>query len=152
MQKMNYAVSIPADANKVYRAMLGLDNIDDYNAWTSEFNPTSTYRGSWDKGAAIQFVGTDSEGKEGGMVSEIADNDPGKFVSIRHLGVLKDGKEILDGPEVEGWAGSLEEYRFEESDGITKLTVTVDVHEPYIDYFNEKYPKALDRLRERLEH
>ena len=36
--------------------------------------------------AKIMFVGTDEQGKRGGMISEIAENKPGEFVSIRHLG------------------------------------------------------------------
>lgn len=145
---MTYTTTIHKDARSVYRRMLGLDDVADYKGWTSIFNPTSTYRGSWENGAAIQFIGVDADGKEGGMVSEIAANDPGRFVSIRHLGILKDGKEILDGPEVEGWAGCMENYSFEESEGKTTVTVEVDVNEQYIDYFNEKYPQALAQLKE----
>jgi hypothetical protein len=152
MIKMTYATTVHKDANTVYRKMLGLDDMAHYNGWTSAFNPTSTYRGSWEQGAAIQFIGVDAEGKEGGMVSEIATNDPAKFVSIRHLGILKDGEEILEGPEVEGWAGCREEYTFEESNGTTKVTVAVDVNESYIDYFNDHYPKALDLLKQIAEH
>jgi hypothetical protein len=152
MIKMIYTTTVGKDAQSVYRKMLGLDDVADYKGWTSIFNPTSTYRGSWEKGAAIQFIGVDGEGKEGGMVSEIAANEPARFVSIRHLGILKDGKEILDGPEVEGWAGCMENYSFEESEGVTTVTVEVDVNEQYIDYFNDNYPKALERLKEIAEH
>ena len=152
MIKMNYTTTVGKDAQSVYRKMLGLDYVADYKGWTSIFNPTSTYRGSLEKGAAIQFIGVDGEGKEGGMVSEIAANEPAKFVSIRHLGILKDGKEILDGPEVEGWAGCMENYSFEESEGKTTVTVEVDVNEQYIDSFNDNYPKALERLKEIAEH
>lgn len=148
MIKMTYATTVHKDAQFVYRKMLGLDDVADYKGWTSIFNPTSTYRGSWEKGSAIQFIGVDADGKEGGMVSEIAANDPARFVSIRHLGILKDGKEILDGPEVEGWAGCMENYSFEESEGRTKVTVEVDVNEDYIDYFNDKYPRALEKLKD----
>ena len=65
---MTYVTIVHKDARSVYRKMLGLDDIADYKGWTSIFNPTSTYRSSWEKGAAIQFIGVDGEGKEGGMV------------------------------------------------------------------------------------
>ena len=90
---MTYSTTVHKDARSVYRKMLGLDDIADYKGWTSIFNPTSTYRGSWEKGAAIQFIGVDADGKEGGMVSEIAANELARFVSIRHLGILKEGKD-----------------------------------------------------------
>ena len=64
--------------------MLGIDNIETYEQWTAEFNPTATYEESWEKGSKIYFIETDENGKRGGMVSEIADNIPFQFVPIRH--------------------------------------------------------------------
>ena len=58
------------------------------------------------------------------MVSEISDNIPNRFVSIRHYGLLKGNVEITEGPEVEKWANGFENYSFEENNGTT--TVTVD--------------------------
>lgn len=74
--------------------MLGLKNINTYEQWTSVFNPTSTYEGKWEKGEKMYFVGTDKNGKRGGMVSEIADFVPSKFVSVRHYGILDGENEI----------------------------------------------------------
>jgi hypothetical protein len=128
--------------------MLGINNIKTYEQWTSEFNPTSTYEGSWEKGAKIYFIGTDENGKRGGMVSEIADNMPFRFVSIRHYGILDGENEITEGAEVEKWAGGLENYSFEENNGVTTVTVDVDSMEDYIDFFNKTFPKALDKLKE----
>lgn len=151
MKKMTYSVKINKDADSVYRMMLGLDDVHTYNHWTAAFNPTSTFAGNWETGSRIHFVGTNAEGKQEGMVTDVKANDPGKFVSLQHIGVLKDGKEVTSGPEVEGWAGSMEEYRFTEQDGVTTVSVDVDVNEKYLDYFNETYPKALERLRDMAE-
>lgn len=127
--------------------MLGLTNIQTYQAWTAEFNPTSTYEGKWEKGNKMYFIGTDENGKRGGMVSEIAEFIPNQHVSIKHYGMLDGDKEITDGPQVEQWAGGLENYTFENSDGGTLLTVHVDVADEYIDYFNDTWPKALNKLQ-----
>ena len=151
MKKLKYQTIIQAPAEKVYRIMLGLDDIKTYEYWTASFNPTSTYEGSWDKGAKILFVGTDGDGKKGGMVSEIAENIPNQFVSIRHYGMLQGDKEITDGPEVEKWAGSLEDYRFEEKDGITTITVEVDADDEFAGYFDTTWPKAFEKLKDLAE-
>ncbi|MGG7034759.1 MAG: SRPBCC domain-containing protein [Flavobacterium sp.] len=151
MKKLQFKAEFNAATAKVYNIMLGIDNIETYNQWTSEFNPTSTYEGSWDKGAKILFIGIDENGKRGGMVAEIAENIPNRFVSIRSYGILEDNNEITEGPEVEKWAGGLENYSFEESNGITILTVEIDVTEDFIDYFNKTWPKALDKLKELVE-
>ncbi|MCB0409648.1 MAG: SRPBCC domain-containing protein [Flavobacteriales bacterium] len=148
MKKLQFKKDINAPVDKVYNTMLGIDNIDTYNKWTAMFNPTSTYEGSWDKGAKIYFVGTDENGKRAGMVSEIADNIPFQFVSIRHYGILDGENEITEGPEVEKWAGGLENYSFEENQGVTTVTVEVDALEDYLDFFMSTYPKALDKLKE----
>ena len=152
MKKLQFKTEIIASAKKVYNTMLGIDNIETYEQWTAEFNPTSTYEGNWDKGSKIYFVGTDENGKRGGMVSEIADNIPFKFVSIRHYGILDGEKEITEGPDVEKWAGGLENYTFEEHNGVTTVTIESDVDEDYLDYFNTTWSKALNKLKELSEN
>lgn len=148
MVKLQFNIKINATADKVYDKMLGISNKATYEQWTALFNPTSTYDGNWNKGSRIFFVGTDEKGEKGGMVSEIDDNIPNRFVSIKHLGILKGGKQITEGPEVEKWAGGLENYSFEESNGTTTVNVEMDSAEDYIEYMNQTYPKALCKLKE----
>ncbi len=148
MKKIQFTVSIQAPVEKVYDFMLGISNKSTYEQWTALFNPTSTYEGDWKKGSKILFVGTDEKGEKGGMVSEVFDNLPNAFVSIRHYGLLKDSVEILDGPEVEQWANVFENYTFEETNGTTTVCVELDTIEDFLDYMNQTYPKALDKLKE----
>ena len=153
MKKLQFKIVIKAPVSDVYSTMLGLKDKATYEAWTVEFNPTSTFEGSWEKGAKIYFIGIDPETREkGGMVSEIAENIPNKFVSVRHLGILKGNTEITEGEEVEKWAGGLENYTFEENNGITTITVELDTTEDFVDYFNETYPKALSKLKSVIEN
>jgi hypothetical protein len=147
MKKLKYQTEVNASADRAYRTMLGLDDIKTYEQWTAEFNPTSTYEGSWDKGSKILFVGTDKDGKRGGMIAEIAENIPNKFVSIRHYGMLDGDKEITEGPEVEKWAGGLENYSFEENNGVTTVTVEVDADNEFAEYFDTTWPKAFEKLK-----
>ncbi len=154
MEKLQFKVSINAPVTKVYDFMHGTSSKSTYEQWTSLFNPTSTFEGSWDKGSKILFIGVDEKGEKGGMVSKIAENIPNQFVSIQHYGLLKEGKEITEGPEVEKWANGFENYTLEESattDGkptTTTVTVDLDTTEDFVDYMNESYPKALDKLKE----
>ncbi|WP_202912280.1 hypothetical protein [Sphingobacterium olei] len=82
------------------------------------------------------------------MVSEIVENIPYKFVSVRHYGILQGEIEITVGEEVEKWAGGFENYTFEEINGITTVTAEIDVTDDYLSYFNTTYPKALKKLKE----
>lgn len=148
MKKLQFKTNINAPAQKVYDLMLGMSNKNTYEQWTALFNPTSTYEGTWNKGSKILFIGTDEEGEKGGMVSEVADNVPNSFVSIRHYGLVKGNVEITEGPEVEKWANGFENYTFEEHNGVTTVIVDLDTTEDFIDYMNESYPKALNKLKE----
>lgn len=148
MQKLQFKKEINASAQKVYETMLGLKNKATYEYWTAAFNPTSTYEGSWNTGSKILFVGTDENGKKGGMVSEIVEHQPAHFISIRHYGFLDGDTEITTGEQVEKWAGGYENYSFQENKGITTVTVEMDAVDEYLDFFNNTYPKALDKLKE----
>lgn len=150
-KKLQFTVSINATVTKVFDFMLGISSKSTYEQWTSLFNPTSTYEGSWDKGNKILFLGVDEQGEKGGMVSKIAENIPNRFVSIQHCGLFKADKEITEGPEVEKWANGFENYTFEENNGTTTITVDLDTTEDFLDYMNECYPKALDKLKELCE-
>ena len=78
--KLKFDVNINAPIETVYSKMISKDS---YSQWTAEFNPTSSFKGSWDKGSKILFVGCDAEGNEEGMVSRIKENIPNKFISIK---------------------------------------------------------------------
>jgi hypothetical protein len=142
MEKLQFKISIQAPAHKVYDVMLGISNKLNYEQWTALFNPTSTYEGNWNKGSKIRFVGTDEKGEKGGMVSEIFENIPNRFVSIRHYGLVKADVEITEGTEVEKWANGLENYIFDDNNGATALTVELDAVEEFIDYMNQTYPQS----------
>ncbi|PZX94848.1 SRPBCC domain-containing protein [Flavobacterium aquariorum] len=151
MKKLQFKVSINASVTKIYDFMLGINSKSTYEQWTSLFNPTSTYEGSWDKGNKILFIGVDEKGEKGGMVSKIVENIPNQFVSIQHYGLFKADKEITEGPEVEKWANGFENYTFEENNGITNVTVDLDTAEDFVSYMEQTYPKALDKLKELCE-
>ena len=132
--------------------MLGLSDITTYEQWTSIFNPTSTYDGSWEKGSKIKFVGVGENGKRSGMVSRIAEHIPNEFVSIEHYGIFEDDVEITEGPQVESWAGGQENYTYQSDGDATKITVEVDVTDDHATWFDENYPLALEKLKEVIEN
>lgn len=150
MRKLHFTVKINAPAEKVWEKMLGLET---YQDWTSIFNPGgSTYKGSWEKGSKMLFIGPDPEtGEEGGMVSRIAENIPNEFISIEHLGLLNNGVEDTTSEEAKKWAPAFENYRFIEENGVTEVQVELDMLDEYAEMFEEMWPKALARLKEIVE-
>jgi hypothetical protein len=148
MKRVQFIVKINAPKNKVYDLMLGISKKLTYEQWTALFNPTSSYEGNWNKGSKMLFVGTDENGEKGGLVSEIMENIINQFISIRHYGLVKANEEITEGTEVEKWANGFENYTFEENNETTTVTVDLDTTEDFLDYMNETYPKALEKLKE----
>ncbi len=148
MKKLQFKVSIASPAVTVYKTMLGLANKSSYEQWTALFNSTSTFEGNWNKGSKMLFVGTDAKGEKGGIISEVAENIPNKFVSLRHYGLVQGDKEITEGPDVEKWANGFENYTFDEQAGSTLVTVDLDATAEFVDYMEETYPKALAKLKE----
>jgi uncharacterized protein YndB with AHSA1/START domain len=144
LETLNFEILIDAKPEKVYDIMFDEGH---YREWTAEFSPSSRYEGSWKKGSKILFLGEDQDGNTGGMVSRIKENIPNQFVSIEHLGMIQNDREITSGPEVEGWAGALENYTFTGVNNKTLLSVEMDANQQFKSYFLETWPKALDKLK-----
>lgn len=142
LKVLHFDIIINAKAEKVYNTMF---NESSWREWTSAFNPDSRFIGKWDKGSRIQFVGTDQNGKVGGMSSIIKENIPYRFVSIEHLNMIEDGKEVTGVDN--SWSGAMENYTFSEINGATTLFVELDSSEEFMDYFNTTWPKALNILK-----
>lgn len=151
MNKIKFEISIQAQSPKVFDVMLGISSKATYEQWTALFNPTSTYEGSWAKGSKMLFIGTDDKGEKGGMVSEIVENIPNQYVSIRHYGLVVANVELTEGPEVDKWANGFENYTFTQNNGTTLVSVELDTTEDFVDYMNDAYPLALAKLKELCE-
>ena len=144
MKTLHFETTINAPTAKVYDNMLAEET---FKQWTAVFSPTSRYEGSWDKGAKICFLADEDDGKVCGMVSRIHNNQPNQFVSIEHLGIIEDGKEIMEGKKVEPFAGAKEEYTYLPIEQGTLLKVAMDSAPEWETYFKETWPKALSKLK-----
>lgn len=123
-----------------------------YKEWTKSFNPTSNntsrFEGDWSEGSKMLFLGTDDKGHEVGMVSRIAKNIPYEFISIEHLGIVKDGMEDTTSEEATSWAPAFENYTFIEKNWGTEIVIDQDLDEQYIQMFGTMWKNALLKLKE----
>ena len=72
-----------------------------------------------------------------------------KKISAALISVFyKDGLEDMDSEEVKKWAGALENYTLRPSNGNTELLIDMDISEEYKDYFDDTWPKALEKVKE----
>ena len=140
---MEFNINIEASKEKVWKTLW---NDQTYREWTSAFAEGSCAETDWEKGSRVLFT----DGKGSGMVSTIVENKPNEFMSIKHLGTIKNGVEDLDSEENKQWAGALENYTLLESGGKTVLHVELsglDIPKEFEDYFLQTWPKALDKLK-----
>jgi Activator of Hsp90 ATPase homolog 1-like protein. len=145
MEKKIFQTSINASKEKVWKTLW---NHDTYKLWTAVFAEGSTVEtDNWKEGSKVLFL----DGKGNGMVSKVAANRPNEFMSFKHLGVIKDGKEDMGNEKNNEWSGATENYTLNGQNGKTELIVEMDITEEYRDYFEKTWPKALEKLKELAE-
>lgn len=140
MPREQYRTTIKASPSAVWNVLWDLPS---YEEWTSPFSPGSTVKTDWKKGSRALFLG----GNGDGMVAEIADVVPEKFMSIRHMGEWKNGVEDTTSDHVKEWQGSMENYTLEKNGDATELIIDIDVNDKWLDFFRKTWPAALDKVK-----
>jgi hypothetical protein len=146
MQKIHYSIEINAPKEKVWHAML-----DDhtYRAWTKAFSPGGYFKGDWSQGSKIIFLGPDPQtGEEGGMVSQVVENRPYEYLSLKHNGIIQNGVEDTTSDEARKWTPAFENYTFTEKDGKTEVQVDMETADELVAEFDKMWPEGLKNLKE----
>jgi uncharacterized protein YndB with AHSA1/START domain len=140
LKRLQWSIDIAAPASKVYQVIIGPDS---YKQWTSAFGDGLYFEGSRQKGQRMRFLTPEGHG----VVSEIAENRPNEFISVRHLGYIDDnGVEDRSSEAIRAWAPAYENYTFTATPQGTKLTVDQDMTDDF-ESMPEAWPKALGRLK-----
>lgn len=148
MKKIDLSIQIDATPEKVWQTVIGEKT---YPIWTEAFGAGSDFQGKWEQGGKVLFAGPGEDGGLEGMVSEIAELRPNEYLSIRHLGYLRNGVEDTTSPEIKAWAPSYENYTLTAKDGGTEFTLDMDSQDEFYDMFMMLWPKALERIKELAE-
>lgn len=136
MKKKNFNIEINASKQTVWDTLW---NDTTYRQWTSVFAPGSHAVSDWKEGSKIKFLGDN----EDGMHSIIEKNIVYEQMSFKHLGEIKNGIETIS-----VWSGAMEEYFLKEKNGITNLTIEIDISPEFEDYFSETFPKAIELIKQ----
>ena len=144
MIKQHFEITINASPEKVWNILIGEET---YPEWAAAFCEGSTVETDWKKGSRAIF----GDGKGSGMVSEIEEVIPNQFLSIKHLGEIKDGVEDTTSDQVKSWSGAHENYTLTAVDGGTNWKVTMDTVEEFEDWMLKVWPKALAKVKEMAE-
>ena len=145
MEKMNFDIVINATPEKVWNVLWADDT---YRKWTAAFQEGSYAETDWKQGSKILFL----DGKGSGMVSRVAVNRPNEYMSIEHLGEVREGKEDTTSERVKAWAGSHENYTLKKVNGKTELAIDMDITPEFKDMFEKIWPVALENVKKLSEN
>lgn len=141
MQKLSYTIFINAPASRVWEVLW---HDDTYRQWTCVFQEGSYAVSDWNEESDVHFLTP----KGAGMFAKIEKMIPNKFMSIRHMGEIKDfipQPVLVDAGD---WGESYENYSLEEENNVTILTAELESREEHIQYFNDVFPEALKKVKE----
>jgi hypothetical protein len=145
MKKLSFSININAPKSTVWEILW---NDESYRAWTSVFGEGSYAVSNWNEGDKIHFLSTTGSG----MYSIIEKMLPQEFMSFKHLGMVENGIEQEPNEKTKDWEGATENYTLKETQDQTELIVEMDMSDSHEQYFKEKFPIALQKVKELSEN
>jgi uncharacterized protein YndB with AHSA1/START domain len=141
MENLEYKIVISAPAKTVWETMLQEET---YKQWIAKSWPNSFYKGKWEKGEKISFIGPDGSG----TLAELVEVKQYERILMRHIAVLiPGGIEDRTSEVAKGWIGISEGYKFAEHNGKTTLTISIETNSEWRTMFDEGWPTALEELK-----
>lgn len=140
---LQFSIVINAPIETVWHKMLDLEN---YRIWTTAFDPTSSYQGSWELGQKIVFK---PEDQESALIGLITKNEPFKVVEITYQGMLDSKGGDDTSPDAVAMKGLVERYTFTSiNQNQTKVDTYTETLDSFSDYMAEQWPVALEKLKD----
>lgn len=138
MKKIQFSIEINASKEKVWKTLWEDATFRD---WASIIDEGLYIKGVMKEGNEIQFI---SSVNGYGVTSLVEIFSPNEFVLFRHCA---DTKESGEQEREKEWTGGTESYSLTEANGITTLTVKMDIPYEQEETFNIRFPRALKRLK-----
>lgn len=101
MKKRIYKETIKSNPEKIWKILW---EDESYRKWTSAFHAGSYAESEWKEGSKIRFLGPDGSG----MYSKIEKLVEPTYMSFKHLGIVKEGKDLPPDEESKKWSGAME--------------------------------------------
>lgn len=141
MEKLVFEKDIKAPINHVWNSLWDKTS---YKLWTAVFSEGSYYEGELKDGGRIHFLNHDGSG----MYSNIDGFIVNEFIRFRHIGEVREFRELPLNEKSNEWSGICESYRLIGNDSFTRLIVEVDSMPDFKDFLQENFPKALETLNQ----
>lgn len=145
MKTLEFKININAPKEKVWEVLW---EDKSYREWASVFCEGTYAVSDWKEGDVIHFLSPGGMGMNS-VIFKRVDNE---YMAFKHLSDIKDYKVQPVDTSPGGWSEAMETYRLIPVDNGTLLEATMDMVEKYLDYFQEIFPKALEKIKELSEN
>ncbi|MGH2538323.1 MAG: hypothetical protein ACRDHL_13080 [Candidatus Promineifilaceae bacterium] len=135
---MQFSIEISAARNRVWNTLWEDKTFRD---WADIIDEGQYMVGEMKEGNEVQFISSVSGL---GVTSLIEKFSPNEYALFRQVADTMDSGKRERGKE---WTGGTESYELEEKNGITNLTVRIDVPPGQEETFKVRFPKALERVK-----
>lgn len=139
---MNFSTQIKASKEKVWRTLWDDQTMRE---WTGIIDEGTYMKGELKEGNNVEFI---SAVNGYGVTSLVEKLVPNEYILFRQI---MDTKESGAQERDKEWTGGRESYTLTEKDGVTTLTGELDVPTELTEIFQDRYPKALARVKEMAE-
>lgn len=135
MKNLEFNIEINASAEKVWEILFSQDS---YKKWASAMNEGTYFEGNWEEGSVMKFL----DPKNNGMYNLVLKNIPNQILQMKHIGWILDGEL-----SPQNWEDSTVEYLLTPFENGTVLTGKVNSLDEFVDFFNSKYPKNFQNIK-----
>ena len=142
MKELQYSIKIDASREKVWNTLW---QDETFRIWASVIDPETYMVGELKEGNEIQFISAANGYGVTSLVEKLID---GEYLLLQHQADTQNtGKDERE----KQWTGGTESYKLVEEGGTTTLIAGCDVPPEMEEYFNETYPKAIEKIKELAE-
>ncbi len=138
MKELHFSIEINAPKERVWATLWDDKSFRD---WAGIIDEGTYMQGEMTEGNEIWFL---SSVNGYGVTSLIEKLTPNEFVLFRHRA---DTKDIGQQEREKEWTGGKESYTLTEKNGVTALIVKTDVPQELKEMFNDRLPRALERIK-----
>lgn len=137
---MRHSIKIRASKEKVWEVLW---NDRTLRNWANIIDEGTYMEGELLEGQEVRFMSASGYG----VTCRVEKLIPYEHVSFQQVADIKVGEDGSIEKRDKQWTGGRESYDLEGTDGKVTLSITQDVPQELVDYFEKAMPRALERVK-----
>jgi uncharacterized protein YndB with AHSA1/START domain len=138
------SITLDAPKEKVWQVLTD-DKLN--RQWYEAFSKGTYADTDWKVGSKTIF--RDQGGN--GIIGKVTDNKFAELLALEYTGSVANGEEDYESEMAKGVKGATESYRLSEQDGKTRLDISIEMSQDYLDMMSKMWDTALQKIRQLAE-